>query len=944
MEIGKFKLAKADLVRPPNKPAQEQIIPKQKPYTEKVFKLEVDDFIKGFIGGFPKDEMLLKIQSVLDKAVDAGAIEPQEGIKYLRERKQQLVDFARENYGQELPGIEDRENFYAGSSLEQFGSKIKDLHLKGTSSPKINELLGFEKDRSTTIDDFIKSMKKGEAPIKITADELSKRPNIKGTNISGKPGERVKDLKKYISDFEKKEGRLPSKAELRAANFDLTTTINPAIERGDVEVLPEDVSRSKGGFKRTSEELTLLADNQKVLDIFRKGNPTLKDLKTIKNVIGPVSDKVAASRILQLANIFANTGVEEARGLNIKPKFKKNALKIIEASDFQPYIRDAYEELIGKSVGEKSIKRIKQEIRGSDLYKQSDLSKFYNIDELLGVTSSVTKGTTPYGIFGQVIEGGINRQEKFQWDAEKSKLELKLQNTIKKFGRNSKEANVVKKEFNTKAKEAEEAINYGKAIGAKKVTLPRVSFRSPNFTISNFKDFNKTYKKAFMDNFEEKGYSFEIPKNIRTIPQLRDDIKDPKSSTYKSLINSLKKGFNEYDEKKLFQKLKDATPESIKKNLKFIPRIASLEDDISDKRYASASNIMSDATYVDDKEEQTFAKENPITTGVGLTVPSAVAVQKAAGVPILKALGNIGKYPFKAAGSLPGAGYFAYDTIQRNLEEGESLPRSILDKEVGIELLLPEAFKKAGPLMLKAARLSTPLGAGITAAGVAKDYYDFVQREIERKAADPEAYRVEQEEQMGIAAANGGLIRKGFKDGPEDPSKRKFMKIAGGLASLPIIGRFFDVAQVAEKAAPAAVEAIKNAPPHFVGLVNKIRALGKVFPGSKERSEVYRYDDYEMDIDYDTGTIDITKNKEGMFGDEIAPMEQVKMTYSPGVVDETTGGKVADQYDEYTVRPDDDGKMKDVEDGVPDDVIDEGSISKEELEQLIIENIKKGEK
>jgi len=55
MEIGKFKLAKADLVRPPNKPAQEQIIPKQKPYTEKVFKLEVDNFIKGFIGGFPKD-------------------------------------------------------------------------------------------------------------------------------------------------------------------------------------------------------------------------------------------------------------------------------------------------------------------------------------------------------------------------------------------------------------------------------------------------------------------------------------------------------------------------------------------------------------------------------------------------------------------------------------------------------------------------------------------------------------------------------------------------------------------------------------------------------------------------------------------------------------------------------------------------------------------------
>ena len=194
--------------------------------------------------------------------------------------------------------------------------------------------------------------------------------------------------------------------------------------------------------------------------------------------------------------------------------------------------------------------------------------------------------------------------------------------------------------------------------------------------------------------------------------------------------------------------------------------------------------------------------------------------------------------------------------------------------------------------------------------------------------------------------STGGRV--GFADGPENPkkglgsfSKRNFLKT---LALIPAgIMAIRGGPNLLKKAKPA-VEAIKNAPPHFLGLVNKIRALGKVFPGSKKRSEVYRYDDYEMDIDYDTGTIDITKNKEGMFGDEIAPMEQVKMTYSPGVADKTTGGKVADQYDEYTVRPDDEGKMKDVEDGVPDDVIDEGSISKEELEQLIIENMKKGEK
>jgi len=167
MEIGKFKLAKADLVRPPNKPSQEQIIPKQKPYTEKVFKLEVDDFIKGFIGGFPKDEMLLKIQSVLDKAVDAGAIEPQEGIKYLRERKQQLVDFARENYGQELPGIEDRENFSQGSGggrkkVEIPGLEEKTIELfeqNLSNNQVLKALKEFPEFKNTTIG-VIKRIKK----------------------------------------------------------------------------------------------------------------------------------------------------------------------------------------------------------------------------------------------------------------------------------------------------------------------------------------------------------------------------------------------------------------------------------------------------------------------------------------------------------------------------------------------------------------------------------------------------------------------------------------------------------------------------------------------------------------------------------------------------------------------------------------------------------------
>ena len=124
MEIGKFKLAKADLVRPPRKPIQEQIIPQEKPYTKEVFQTEVEPFIKGFIGGFPKNEMTVKLQSILDKAVEKGALSVDEGTTYMQDRKQQLLDFVAQNPGQTLPSL-DREEFSEGSPKPQVTEEIK---------------------------------------------------------------------------------------------------------------------------------------------------------------------------------------------------------------------------------------------------------------------------------------------------------------------------------------------------------------------------------------------------------------------------------------------------------------------------------------------------------------------------------------------------------------------------------------------------------------------------------------------------------------------------------------------------------------------------------------------------------------------------------------------------------------------------------------------------
>ena len=189
--------------------------------------------------------------------------------------------------------------------------------------------------------------------------------------------------------------------------------------------------------------------------------------------------------------------------------------------------------------------------------------------------------------------------------------------------------------------------------------------------------------------------------------------------------------------------------------------------------------------------------------------------------------------------------------------------------------------------------------------------------------------------------ADGGRI--GLKDGMD---RRTFMKIMGGLASIPVLGKFFKGAEVAAPVVEKAVDVASGAPPYFFNLVDRIRALGTKFAGPKERSEFFRYKDYEMDIDYDTGVIEIKKTKEAMIpgGDEAGVSEEVYMTYKPGRGDEATKGTPADEYEEFTARPDIDGKMKDVEEGVPDEVVREGSIGKEQLEEEIVEQIARDKK
>jgi hypothetical protein len=156
--------------------------------------------------------------------------------------------------------------------------------------------------------------------------------------------------------------------------------------------------------------------------------------------------------------------------------------------------------------------------------------------------------------------------------------------------------------------------------------------------------------------------------------------------------------------------------------------------------------------------------------------------------------------------------------------------------------------------------------------------------------------------------------------------RRTFMKIMGGLATLPIFGKFFKGAKVASKAAPVAKVPINSStlsepPPYFFKLAEKIKQLGKeskVKP--QERVNEYNYrgkngDEYTLTEDITTGDMQITKDKTGIgsYGDksfdtiEDRTVLEYKAPRKDVDVEKRKGIDESAEYEEYKVEFDQDG-------------------------------------
>ena len=159
---------------------------------------------------------------------------------------------------------------------------------------------------------------------------------------------------------------------------------------------------------------------------------------------------------------------------------------------------------------------------------------------------------------------------------------------------------------------------------------------------------------------------------------------------------------------------------------------------------------------------------------------------------------------------------------------------------------------------------------------------------------------------------------KSFQEGgPVDPDRRTFIKILGGLASIPILSKFVTPLK---QVAPVVAETAKEVPAYFFKLVDKIRRLGDDAPGltTIERESGKKYKNYEMVEDQTTGDIIIKKQKQGstMVGDDMVEGTMSEEVLAYRTPKNTPEGRLPADYEEITVRPDFEGKMRDVEDGL----------------------------
>lgn len=341
------------------------------------------------------------------------------------------------------------------------------------------------------------------------------------------------------------------------------------------------------------------------------------------------------------------------------------------------------------------------------------------------------------------------------------------------------------------------------------------------------------------------------------------------------------------------------------------------------------------------------------TMKVGQFIEEAptLSATAAAATPLLtkpgrKIYGQAAKQILKAAGTPLG---LVTANLGFGVDPASGLDRAILGTEAALAPLAVKEAAKFGPrvqqimnlgltpaMAARFARIASPLGILSLAGEGAYQLYKAGQEQQAKIDAmteeEKQNFLSEQELNalLGEAAefAMGGRV--GFDEGgPTDPSKRKFIKRGSGLVGL-VVGVLSGVIKVApemkQKIVEIAPQVLDKSQAIFLTLQDKIKTFGKLVGDADVDPRVertYRYKNYELKENAygDPDQSIITRD----FGDpDFAGYGQESMIYKKGGTTEE-GIVLPDEIEEVTVRPDGDGKMKDVDFGI-EDIDDFGAI------------------
>jgi hypothetical protein len=819
------------------------------------------------------------------------------------------------NFFKEIAKLKSNPKSDARLSLEKRLPELKADYLKGMSTIKLTEkYLPDSKARSsTTLESVLKDMQAGKLPTKITKAELAKRPDIRGLNLETAVKKDPKKLAAILEDIPKMANK-----EVQEKYNISGTTLNEIKNEYGLEF----------GKKLPAPK------NPKVTE---RLNKVLKIVKSADLPLGSIKgDSPIAKKLADKAGMGVREFLVDVNRIRQNPTrldLSKADIKLLSRFP-DPGFTEGLLQVKGYSP--KTVKAVKDVERAASSVTEAGSQLEHALPKSLIKEFNLPR---KYLLTAERTTNFLNQFKK-QFDNQ-------LINAAKKHAAGEISYPEYKREVARITKIVSDKTG-GYKMGYVDFKDGKPFAVTPQETLLKGEGDLGKKTKGLKNYFKNAIYHNKLYDNYTKNPDdpafgtLREEIKQGKYNFVKEVeAENTAKAINNFTKPEEFFSLYQKDPNNI--FFKALSKSSNLAGGRGKILLAGGATLPLLTTALA-AETGNEIKDDSILPEAAVATAAVAPLATKTGRSIY---GSAAKKALQALGTPSAAAGFAGLSVLENLKEGKSIPDAVVDKEVGIELLFPELAKRAvgkvpggsGILsqigrvaanpFFRAARAFTPVGAAITAAGLAKDYGRFVKSEIARKAADPEAYIAEQEEQMGIAAADGGLIRARYAEGSDDKEKidkgrRRVVKILGGIASLPIIGRFFDIAKLGAPAVEKVAEKVAESgvPDYFWKLYNTIKSKGilsdevKVDP-RVERTTTYKNYKLEEGAYGDPSETVITKiNDRGEFG-----YTEESMRFKKGGMDED--GFVGNEYEEITARPDAEGKLKDVEDGLDDGSVDE---------------------